>query len=128
MLAFIFFAIGMIFYEVSDKYRDAFEHSLLIKDIKSPIEILNDSVNSDNRCFDFDYFDDNNILQSKSFIVDKIYTHKKDYYKIVGKFDEDKNDYHFYLYEPYWPIFWSNSDKTDNKKITHTNNVTININ
>lgn len=65
------------------------------------------------------------VLQSKRFYFDKAYTHKKDYYKIVGQFDENRKNYRFYLYEPYWPLYHSDSV---NKDTIQTKNVTININ
>lgn len=67
----------------------------------------------------------NDVLQSKRFYFDKAYTHKKDYYKIVGQFDENRKNYRFYLYEPYWPLYHSDSV---NKDTIQTKNVTININ
>ena len=53
------------------------------------------------------------FYNQKKIYCDKIYTHKKDYYEIVGRFDEDMKNYRFYLYEPYL----SDSDSV-NKDIT----------
>lgn len=111
-----------------DNCQTALKQSLLIKDFKSPIKILNyhTSNNDDDikNLFYFEYFDDNDILQSKKFYFDKIYTHKKDYYKIVGQFDNDRKNYRFYLYKPYLPLHLSASDSANKP----AKNVTININ
>lgn len=129
ILGFSFFLLGVIMDITHDNCKTALKQSLLIKDFKSPIKILNyhTSNNDDDikNLFYFEYFDDNDILQSKKIYFDKIYTHKKDYYKIVGQFDENRKNYRFYLYEPYWPLYHSDSV---NKDTIQTKNVTININ
>lgn len=99
----LFFLLGIIMDMKHDNCKIALEESLLLEDLKSPIEILNyRTSNSDNinTQFYFEYFDDNDILQSRRFYTEK-YIHKKDYYKLVGKFDEDRKNYKFYLYIPY---------------------------
>lgn len=127
----LFVLLGIIMDMKHDNCNIAFKKSLLIKDLKSPIKILNydTSNNADGitNQFYFEYFDDNDVLQSKRFYFDKIYTHKKDYYKLVGQFDDDRKNYRFYLYKPYLPLCVSDSDSV-NKDITHAKNVTININ
>lgn len=50
---------------------------------------------------EFQYFDKAGIMQKMIISYEKRYIHKYDYYKIVGKLDEDGDDYIFYLYEPY---------------------------
>lgn len=124
-----FVLLGIIMDMKHDNCNIAFKKSLLIKDLKSPMKILNydTSNNADGitNQFYFEYFDDNDVLQSKRFYFDKAYTHKKDYYKIVGQFDENRKNYKFYLYEPYWPLYHSDSV---NKDTIQTKNVTININ
>lgn len=126
-----FCLLGIIMDMKHDNCNIALKKSLLIRDLKSPMKILNydTSNNADGitNQFYFEYFDDNDILQSKKFYFDKIYTHKKDYYKIVGQFDNDRKNYRFYLYKPYLPLCVSDSDSV-NKDITHAKNVTININ
>ena len=101
----LFFLLGIIMDIRHNNCKLALEESLLIEDLKFPIEILNyrTSSNSDNvsNQFYFDYFDDNDILQSRRFYIDKTYIHKKDYYKIVGQFDENRKNYKFYLYKPF---------------------------
>ena len=130
-LSLVFIFIGSTLSELSNKYKNAIAKSLSIKDIKSPIEILNYHVSNNNDVitnqFYFEYFNDDDVLQSKRFYFDKAYTHKKDYYRIVGKFDEKRKNYRFYLYEPYLPLCCSNSDSV-NKDIKQAKNVTININ
>lgn len=54
-----------------------------------------------NDVFEFQYFDKDGIMQKSSIPYEKRYIHKYDYYKIAGKFNEEGNDYIFYLYEPY---------------------------
>lgn len=51
--------------------------------------------------FEFQYFDTNGIMQKIIIPYEKRYIHKHDYYKIAGKLNEERNDYIFYLYEPY---------------------------
>lgn len=51
--------------------------------------------------FEFQYFDKDGIMQKLIIPYEKNYIHKYDYYKIAGKLNEEKNDYVFYLYEPY---------------------------
>lgn len=101
----LFFLLGIIMDIRHNNCKLALEESLLVEDLKFPIEILNyrTSSNSDNvsNQFYFEYFDDNDILQSRRFYIDKTYIHKKDYYKIVGQFDEDRKNYKFYLYKPF---------------------------
>lgn len=125
----LFCLLGIIMDMKHDNCNIALKKSLLIRNLKSPMKILNydTSNNADGitNQFYFEYFDDNDVLQSKRFYFDKAYTHKKDYYKIVGQFDENRKNYRFYLYEPYWPLYHSDSV---NKDITHAKNVTININ
>lgn len=129
ILGVLFCLLGIIMDMKHDNCNIALKKSLLIRDLKSPMKILNydTSNNADGitNQFYFEYFDDNDVLQSKRFYFDKAYTHKKDYYKIVGQFDENRKNYRFYLYEPYWPLY--NSDSV-NKDVTHAKNVTININ
>lgn len=124
-----FCLLGIIMDMKHDNCNIALKKSLLIRDLKSPMKILNydTSNNADGitNQFYFEYFDDNDVLQSKRFYFDKAYTHKKDYYKIVGQFDNDRKNYRFYLYKPYLPLCVSDSV---NKDITHAKNVTININ
>lgn len=131
ILGFSFFILGAIMDITHDNCQIALKKSLLIKDFKSPIKILNYHISNNDddikNLFYFEYFDDNDILQSKKFYFDKIYTHKKDYYKLVGQFDDDRKNYRFYLYKPYLPLCVSESDSV-NKDITHAKNVTININ
>lgn len=50
---------------------------------------------------EFQYFDKDGIMQRMIIPYEKRYIHKYDYYKIAGKLNENKNDYIFYLYEPY---------------------------
>ena len=129
ILGFSFFILGVIMDITHDNCQTALKKSLLIKDFKSPIKILNYHISNNDdditNQFYFEYFDDNDVLQSKRFYFDKAYTHKKDYYKIVGQFDENRKNYRFYLYEPYWPLYHSDSV---NKDTIQTKNVTININ
>lgn len=124
-----FYLLGIIMDMKHDNCNIALKKSLLIRDLKSPMKILNyDTPNNADGItnqFYFEYFDDNDVLQSKRFYFDKAYTHKKDYYKIVGQFDENRKNYRFYLYEPYWPLYHSDSV---NKDTIQTKNVTININ
>lgn len=124
-----FCLLGIIMDMKHDNCNIALKKSLLIRDLKSPMKILNydTSNNADGitNQFYFEYFDDNDVLQSKRFYFDKAYTHKKDYYKIVGQFDENRKNYRFYLYEPYWPLYHSD---LVNKDTIQTKNVTININ
>lgn len=124
-----FCLLGIIMDMKHDNSNIALKKSLLIRDLKSPMKILNydTSNNADGitNQFYFEYFDDNDVLQSKRFYFDKAYTHKKDYYKIVGQFDENRKNYRFYLYEPYWPLYHSD---LVNKDTIQTKNVTININ
>lgn len=129
ILGFSFFILGAIMDITHDNCQTALKKSLFIKDFKSPIKIINYHISNNDddikNLFYFEYFDDNDILQSKKFYFDKAYTHKKDYYKIVGQFDENRKNYRFYLYEPYWPLYHSDSV---NKDTIQTKNVTININ
>lgn len=124
-----FCLLGIIMDMKHDNCNIALKKSLLIRDLISPMKILNydTSNNADGitNQFYFEYFDDNDVLQSKRFYFDKAYTHKKDYYKIVGQFDENRKNYRFYLYEPYWPLYHSD---LVNKDTIQTKNVTININ
>lgn len=124
-----FCLLGIIMDMKHDNCNIALKKSLLIRDLKSPMKILNydTSNNADGitNQFYFEYFDDNDVLQSKRFYFDKAYTHKKNYYKIVGQFDENRKNYRFYLYEPYWPLYHSD---LVNKDTIQTKNVTININ
>ena len=126
-LSLVFIFIGSTLSELSNKYKNAIAKSLSIKDLKSPIEILNYHVSNNNDViknqFYFEYFNDDNVLQSVGFLFTESYIHNYDYYKIVGKFDEKRKNYRFYLYKPYL----SNTDSI-NKDITQTKNVTININ
>lgn len=50
---------------------------------------------------EFQYFDKAGLMQKMIISYEKRYIHKYDYYKIVGKLNEDGDDYIFYLYEPY---------------------------
>ena len=124
-----FCLLGIIMDMKHDNCNIALKKSLLIRDLKSPMKILNydTSNNADGitNQFYFEYFDDNDVLQSKRFYFDKAYTHKKNYYKIVGQFDENRKNYRFYLYEPHWPLYHSD---LVNKDTIQTKNVTININ
>ena len=103
MSSILFFLLGIIMDMKHDNCKIALEKSLSVKDLKSPVEILNyrtSNLDNVNNKFYFEYFDDSDILRSRQFYVEK-YIHKKDYYKLVGKFDEDRKNYKFYLYKPF---------------------------
>lgn len=68
-------------------------------DKQSCLQIVNWIKCSDT--FEFQYFDKDGIMQKMIISYEKRYIHKYDYYKIVGKLNEDEDDYIFYLYEPY---------------------------
>lgn len=51
--------------------------------------------------FECYYFDKNGIMQKADIPYEKRYMHNHDYYKIVGNFNAEENNYIFYLYEPY---------------------------
>lgn len=54
-----------------------------------------------NDVFEFQYFDNDSIMQKSSIPYEKRYIHKYDYYKIAGKLNKNEDNYIFYLYEPY---------------------------